>query len=38
LTIEIHGVTAAAQVMREVEAAVQERLGIRTLKEFIAAK
>jgi membrane protein len=38
LTIEIHGVTAAAQVMREVEAAVRERLGTRTLKDLISAK
>jgi len=38
LTIEIRGVTTAAQVMREVEAAVRERLGTRTLKDLIAAK
>ena len=38
LTIEIHRVTRAAQVMREVEAAVRERLGTRTLKDLIAAK
>jgi membrane protein len=38
LTIEVHGVTTAAQVTREVEAAVRERLGTRTLKDLIAAK
>jgi len=38
LTIEVHGVTIAAQVMREVEAAVRERLGTRSLKDLIAAK
>jgi membrane protein len=38
LTIEVHGATSAAQVMREVEAAVRERLGTRSLKDLIAAK
>jgi membrane protein len=38
LTIEVRGVATAAQVMREVEAAVRERLGTRTLKDLIAAK
>jgi membrane protein len=38
LTIEMHGVTAAAQVIREVEAAARERLGTRTLKDLIAAE
>jgi membrane protein len=38
LPIEIHGVTAAAQVMDEVEAAVRERLGTRTLKDLISTK
>jgi membrane protein len=38
LTIEVRRVAKAAQVMREVEAAVRERLGTRTLKDLIAAK
>jgi membrane protein len=38
LTIEVHGAGIAAQVMREVEAAVRERLGTRSLKDLIAAK
>ena len=38
LTIEIRRVTTAARVTREVEAAVRERLGTRTLKDLIAAK
>jgi membrane protein len=38
LTIEVHGAAIAAQVMREVEAAVRERLGTRSLKDLIAAK
>jgi membrane protein len=38
LTIEVHGVTTAAQVMREAETAVRERLGSRSLKDLIAAK
>jgi membrane protein len=38
LTIEVHGATSAAQVMRELEAAVRERLGTRSLKDLIAAK
>jgi membrane protein len=38
LTIEVHGVTTAAQVMREAETAVRERLGTRSLKDLIAAK
>jgi hypothetical protein len=37
LTLEVHGVAAAAQVMREVDAAVRERLGTRSLKDMIAA-
>jgi membrane protein len=37
LTIEVHGVTIAAQVVREVEAAERERLGTRSLKDLIAA-
>jgi membrane protein len=38
LTIEVHGVAVAARVMLEVEAAVRERLGTRSLKDLIAAK
>jgi len=38
LTIEVRAVTTAAEVMREVEAAVRERLGTRSLKDLIAAK
>ena len=38
LTIEVRRVATAARVMREVEAAVRERLGTRTLKDLIAAK
>jgi membrane protein len=38
LTIEVRRVARAAQVMREVEAAVREQLGTRTLKDLIAAK
>ena len=38
LTIELQGVTDSAQVMREMEAAVRERLGTRSLKDLIAAK
>jgi membrane protein len=38
LTIEMHRVPAAAQAMDEVETAVRERLGTRTLKDLIAAK
>jgi membrane protein len=38
LTIEIHGVTAVAQVMAEVETAGREHLGTRTLKGLISAK
>ena len=38
LTIEVHGAASAAQVMREMEAAVRERLGTRSLKDLIAAK
>jgi membrane protein len=37
LTIEVRGVAAAAEVMREVEAAVRGRLGTRSLKDMIAA-
>jgi membrane protein len=38
LTIEVHGVTTAAQVMREAETAMRERLGTQSLKDLIAAK
>jgi len=38
LTIEMHRVPAAAQVMDEVETAVRAGLGTRTLKDLIAAK
>jgi DNA-binding IscR family transcriptional regulator len=38
LTIEVRAVATAAEVMREVEAAVRERLGTRSLKDLIAAK
>jgi hypothetical protein len=38
LPIEIHGVTAAAQAMREVETAVRERLGTQSLKDLISGK
>ena len=38
LTIEVHGAASAAQVMCELEAAVRERLGTRSLKDLIAAK
>ncbi|HEY4446871.1 MAG TPA: YhjD/YihY/BrkB family envelope integrity protein [Steroidobacteraceae bacterium] len=38
LTIEVHGAASAAQVMREMEAALRERLGTRSLKDLIAAK
>src|SRR6266403_2649944 len=38
LTIEMHGVAAAAGVMREAEAAIRERLATRTLKDLISAK
>ena len=37
-TIEVHRVTTAAQVMREVEAAMRERLGTQSLKDLIAAR
>jgi membrane protein len=37
LTIEVHGVTATAQVMREVDAALRERLGTRSLEDMISA-
>jgi membrane protein len=36
--IELHRVTPAAGVMREVEAAMRERLGAQTLKELMANK
>jgi membrane protein len=36
--IEIHKVSTAVHVMREVEAAMRERLGARTLKELVAGK
>jgi membrane protein len=38
LTIEVHPVTSAVQAMSEVETAVRERLGTRSLKDLIAAK
>jgi membrane protein len=38
LTIEVHAAASADQVMRELEAAVRERLGTRSLKDLIAAK
>jgi membrane protein len=38
LTIEVHAVTTAAHVMRDVETAVRERLGTRSLKDLIAAE
>jgi len=38
LTIEVHRVNAGARVMREVEAAMRERLGARSLKDLIAAE
>ena len=38
LTIEVHRVNAGARVMREVEAAIRERLGARSLKDLIAAE
>jgi hypothetical protein len=38
LTIEVRAVATAAQVMHEVEAAVRERLGTRSLKDLISAK
>jgi len=37
-TIEIHGVLPAAQAMREVDAAMRERLGTRSLKDLMSAK
>ena len=37
-TIEIHGVAPAAQAMREVDAAMRERLGTRSLKDLTSAK
>jgi membrane protein len=37
-TIEVHRVTTAAQVMREVETAMRERLGTQSLKDLIAPK
>jgi membrane protein len=38
LSIEVQPVTGAAEVMVEVEAAMRERLGTRSLKDLIAAK
>jgi membrane protein len=38
LTIEVHRVNAGARVMRDVEAAIRERLGARSLKDLIAAE
>ena len=38
LTIDVHPVAAAAQVMNEVQDAARARLGTRTLKELIAGK
>jgi membrane protein len=37
-TIDVRRVSTAAQVMREVETAMRERLGTRSLKDLIAAK
>lgn len=37
LTIEVHRVTVAAEVMGEVETALRERLGARSLSDLIAA-
>jgi membrane protein len=38
LAVEVHPVTAAIQVMTDVEAAIREQLGAQTLKDLIAAK
>ena len=38
LSIEVNRVATAAQVMQEVESAMRERLGARSLKDLIAAK
>jgi DNA-binding IscR family transcriptional regulator len=38
LAIEAHRVASAASIMREVEAAMRERLGSRSLKDLIAAR
>jgi len=38
LPIEFHAVATAAPVMREVESAMRERLGARSLKDLIASK
>jgi membrane protein len=38
LTIDVHPVDAAAQVMSEVQDAARQRLGTRTLKDLIASK
>jgi DNA-binding IscR family transcriptional regulator len=37
-TIEVRRVTTAAQVIREVETAMRDRLGTQSLKDLIAAK
>jgi membrane protein len=38
LTVDIHPVNAAAQIMSEVQGAARERLGARTLKDLIGSK
>jgi membrane protein len=38
LAIDVHPVTAVVNVMSEVEIAIRERLGARSLRDFIAAK
>jgi len=38
MTIEVHRLSNTSEVMREVEAAVRERLGTQSLKDLIAAK
>jgi hypothetical protein len=38
LTIDVHPVGAAAQVMSEVQDAARDRLGTRTLKDLIESK
>jgi hypothetical protein len=38
LTIDVHAVGAAAQVMSEVQDAARQRLGTRTLKDLIGLK
>jgi membrane protein len=38
LTVEVHRVSAAVQVMNEVQTAMRQRLGAQSLKDLIAAK